>query len=199
MSDLIVYPPGTKLNNLQRRTLARVEMAHMPASNLFHYLLNTQHARHYRAKDGVMWHCIMDQINIVYAPKKENANPDFEPRFVWRDLHKQILREDKQLGSKISRTNLPSWEGHRWYPTDVISTGWLFFLITGLHTPIANAVRGGLAENINQKEREAYAGKVQLLDKEIHGVGSEIQLMMQSIYETGDYDDPIVPLGVYEK
>lgn len=189
MTDLILYPNGTKLNNLQRRTLARAEMFHYPDANLFRYLCTTQHARHYRSKDGSAWHNIMDQINIVYEPKRAGANPDFEPRMVWRDMHKRILREDKQLGSYISRSNLPAWEDHKWYPSDIISTGWLFFLITSMHTPIANRIRSFVAESINDKEREAYAGKVQLLDKEIHGVGSQIQLMMQSIYEVGDYDE----------
>lgn len=199
MTELIIYPLGTKLNNLQRRTLARAEMSHFPDSELFRYLCTTQHARHYRAKDGVYWHNIIDQINIAYEPKRQDAKQDFNVNYVWRDLKARISREDTQLWGNISNIKLPSWDDHRWYKTDIVSTGWLFFLITGLHTPIANAIRGNVAESINQKEREQHAGKVQLLDKEIHGVGSEIQLEMQSIYVTGDYDEPKGVVGDYWK
>lgn len=189
MTDLIIYPPGTKLNNLQRRTLARAEMYHFPASNLFRYLCTTQHARHYRAKDGTMWHNILDQINIAYEPKRQDAKEDFNVNYVWRDMKKQISGEDDQLWGNISNMKLPSWDDHRWYKTDIISTGWLFFLIIRMHTPIANAIRGSFAESINEKERAEYAGKVQLIDSELYGVGSGVQLQMQSIYTVGDYDD----------
>lgn len=196
MSDLIIYP-NKKLNNLERRTLARAELAHFPDFDLFRYLCTTQHARHYRAKDGVYWHTIVDVVNIVYCPKDMKA--DFEPRFVWNNLRTRLKKSDKQLCEKIAHAKLPSWDDHRWYPTDIINTGWLYFLLAGMHTPITDLMRAIEAERMNQKEREKYAGKVQLLDREIHGVGSEIQLLMQSIYEVGDYDDPIVPPGLYEK
>lgn len=190
MNDLTIYPPGTKLNNLQRRTVARAEMYHFPEQNIFRYLCTTQHARHYRAKDGVMWHNVIDQINIVYEPLHKDAKKDFDPRFIWRNMKNRLEKGDVQLWQKLAHMKLPSWDDHRWYATDIISTGWLFFLVTSMHTPIANAVRGNFAERINEKEREEYAGKVQLIDEELYGVGSGVQLLMQSIYTVGDYDEP---------
>lgn len=189
MTELQVYPKGTKLNNLQRRTLARAEMFHFPDANLFRYICTSQHIRHYRAKDGVMWHDIADVLNVVYEPKRADAKDEFEVRWVWRDMKKRLSREDIQLWGNISHIKLPAWDDHRWYKTDIISTGWLFFLITGLHTPIANKIRSFVAESINDKERETYVGKVQELDKELYGVGSATQLAMQSLYEVGDYDE----------
>lgn len=190
MADLIIYPEGSKLNNLERRTLARAEMAHYPDNKIFQYLKFSPHIRHLRlSRHGILYHSIADVLNIVYSVKRKDAAPDFNPNQVWQDVRKRFKGDDEFM-ENIHKLKLPSWDDQKWYPTDALSSGWLFVTLLELKTPYTNRIRRAVVKAIDQVDRNGLINTIEQQDAEIFGVGSEITLLMQSIYEQGDYDEP---------
>lgn len=181
MSELILYPKGTKLDNAQRRNLARVEMAHYPALSLFRYMLVTNHVRHLR-RGSMVYHSVIDALNIV---------DDFEnePRVFLRQLKTRLKKSNPQLFQKMIQLKIPSWDNQKLYNTDMIDTGWLFWLIAESKGELANKFKSAFADMLNRNP-EIEAQQIAMeLDKEVSWTGTRISLQMQSIYEIGDYDE----------
>jgi hypothetical protein len=192
-TELIIYQTGTKLNNFQRRTLARAEMAHYSGKEKLRYLLFSPLVRHFRMSDGKLRHSLLDELNII----SESEN---EPRIVLQQLKSRLKKRDNKLYQKMIQVKLPSWEDHKRYKVEVISGGWLLALIMGhlYHTPIGEQIRDAFAEDFDEYERDNSIARIDIWDTEILGIGSEISLRMQSIYEIGDYDNPVMPPGCPE-
>lgn len=193
MNDHISNP-----DNNQRRDLARIEMENYSDSGLFRYLLRSPHIRHVIQPDGLTQHSIVDVLNIIYNVKHDDAKSDFNPHIVWRNLKNRLKKDDIQLCQKIAQLKIPSWTDGKSYDTDMIDTGWLFFLITGLRSPISNLIRAAFADELNQYDRQHHAAIIGELDREVGWAGTRNRLLMASVYEVGDYDDPVTPPGCPE-
>lgn len=181
MTDLIITS-NKKLNNLERRTLARAEMAHYPALDLYRYLLVSSHVRRIRI-DGKVYHSVIDALNIV---------DDFEnePRKFLADFKKRLKDSFPELSDSFRQYNLPSWDNQKWYKTDVIDTGFLFWLIAESRSELARDFKVAFAEMLNRNPQLEHERIASMLDKETSWIGTEITLLMQTIYEVGDYDEP---------
>lgn len=177
-----------KLNNLQRRELAHKEMQSYSDSGLFRYLLHSQHIRHAILPDGTVGHSIIDILDIL-------NDITTNPRRYWSDMKRRLLREDNELYEQIVQLKLPSQTDGKHYQTDVINTGWLFFLLTGIRSPITDRIRSAFAADLNRFDRQHHAAIISELDREIGWAGTETKLLMAENYEEGDYDNPVQPPG----
>jgi hypothetical protein len=178
------------LTDIQRREVARSEMQSYSDYGLFRYVLRSKCVRHVIQPDGLTLHSVIDVLNIVDGPKYSDLSK-WDARYTWRDMKRRLKRDDIQMWEQVSPLKLPSWNDGKSYKTDVMETGWLFFLITGvIRSDISNRIRAAFAEKLNRFEREHHAAIISELDREIGWAGTENHLLMAENYEPGDYDLP---------
>lgn len=188
---------SSNLSNLERRDLARLELAQYENIGKFRYITRSPHVRHIILSNGNSGHSTVDVMNIVYEAKHDDAATDFEPRIAWRNYKNRLKKSDVQLCQKLAQLKIPSWEDGKKYPTDIVDTGWLFFLLVGMHTPITNEIRAAFADELNKYDREHHAAIISELDRETGWAGTAIHLQLQGSYDEDDLNSPDVPAGSY--
>jgi hypothetical protein len=150
-------------------------------------LLVSQHVRHIQIDDK-KYHSAIDVLNIV-------DNFENEPRIFLRQFKNRLKKSLPKLYQKMIQVKLPSWDDHKWYNADVVDTGWLFWLVAESKSELAQQFKDAFAEELNRNPQLESERLARQIDSELHGIGSEVSLLMQSIYQQGDYDYPIVPPG----
>lgn len=187
-TDSLSVPKPFYLSNLERRELARAEMASYADSGLFRYLLHSPYIRHVIRPTGLMLHAIQDVIVIT-------SDSDNDPAAYWRDLKKRLKRDDPLLCENFAELRLPSWINGKFYKTDMVDTGWLFFLLIGIREEVSNRIRSAFAEDLNKVDRKYHAAIIAELERETGWAGTRNRLLMAGIYQDGDYENPRQPPG----
>lgn len=181
---------STKLASLQRRDIARAEMAQLADIGKFMYLLHSRYVRKAPLEDNLIAHSAIDIINILTDSKNE-------PRKLWGNTKTRLLRDDKDMSEKIRHISLPLWDdkNNRYRATDALTSSGLVILIFELHSPLSNLIRHTIANVFDRYASQYHEQIISELEREVGWAGTAIRLEMQSIYEEGDYDNPIQPPG----
>lgn len=183
------------LSNSERRELARDEMQPYADSGLFRYLLHTPYIRHVIQPDGLMLHSTVDSVNILWDIKRKNAATDFDPRIQWQNTKRLLKRDDPQLYSTTIQLKLPSWTDGKLYQTDMISTGWFFFLLVGIRSELSNRIRAAFAEELNRYDREHHVAIIMELERHTGWAGTRNRLIMAGHHDPEDFENPRQPVG----
>lgn len=77
----------------------------------------------------------------------------------------------------------------------MLTTGGLVILMFELHSPLSNDIRNGIAKMYDRYPSQYHGQMILELERDIGRAGTIIRLEMESIYEPGDYDNPIQPPG----
>lgn len=189
MSELSITP-SPNLDNLQRREITRLAMEQVEGLGKFKALLESPHVRRVVLPDGKIAHSVIDVINIL-------SDTTVDPRFQWRDLKERLTDDDKDIGDFISHIPLPLWNDKygRKRAGDVMTTSGLVILIFELHSKLSNQIRHSIAKMYDLYPSEYHDQILYELEREVGWAGTRIRLEMQSIYEEGDYDNPVEPPG----
>lgn len=192
MSELSIIP-SPNLDNLQRREIARNELAKVEGLGKFMYLLHCPHVRKGVLPDGTIAHSAIDLINIL-------SDTDNEPRKFWNDTKGRLIKDDPDMSEKIGHIPLPLWNDTkgRFRAGDVLTTSGMVILIFELHTNTSNELRHAIANMFDRYASQYHDQILYELEREVGWAGTRIRLEMQSIYEEGDYDNPIQPPGCPE-
>jgi hypothetical protein len=178
---------------MQRREIARAEMAQFEGLGKFMYLLHSPYVRKLRLPDKTVVHSAIDVIGIL-------SDSENEPRKLWNDTKKRLLKQDEDMSEKIGHIALPLWNDtkKRLRPTDVMTSSGLVILVFELHTKTSNKVRHGIAGVFDRYASEHHEAILAELERTTGWAGTRIRLEMQEIYEPGDYDNPVQPPGCPE-
>ncbi len=195
----IIIPNLSNLSNLDRRNLARLELEQYASVGKFRYLTRSPYIRHVVMDNGNTAHSIIDVFNVVYTTSHKDADIDFDPSKIWNNAKKQLVKTDIQLSQKIGKLKFPSWKDSKLYPTDILDTGWLFFLLVEMHTPITNDIRAAFADELNKYDREHHAAIISELDRETGWAGTAIHLQLKDTYAPDEFNEPKGVVGDYWK
>ncbi len=179
------------------RAMARNELASVEDIGIWHYLTQSQFVRHsyLSVMDNVtmlpaniVGHSVLDVINILSDSEDSLSN-------IWRNAYSYLQKDNSELRENIWQLKLPSWANGKLYKTAVVTDGWLFNLVYALRTPLAMRFRSAWANGIDKYPQQYHKQIIAELGRKIGWAGTRNRLEMQSIYEPGDYDNPVQPPG----
>lgn len=178
------------LASLQRREIARAEIAGLADIGKFMYLLHSPFVRKAALENDLVGHSAIDVINILADSKNE-------PRKLWNNTKTRLIKQDKDMSEKIRHISLPLWDdrNNRYRATDALTSSGLVILIFELHSPLSNEIRHAIANVFDRYAAQYHQQIINELERKIGWAGTAIRLEMQSIYEEGDYDNPVQPPG----
>ena len=171
----------------------RTEMASCAGIGAFRVLLRSAHVRKTRAENGEQVYSAIDLVNVLADSKNE-------PRKLWNDTKKRLVRDDPNMSDEIGHIKFPLWNDtkKRLRASDSLTWHGAMILVFELHSELSNYLRHAIVEEWRKYPSEYIDDIMAELGRDVGWAGTAIRLQMQSIYEEGDYDNPRVPPGCPE-
>jgi hypothetical protein len=178
--------------NQARRMQARSEMSARLGVGGIMYLARSPFVRSARMTETEKGYSAVDLVNVL-------TDTESEPRKLWADTKKRILRDDPDMSDEIGHISVPLWDDKsgRVRATDGLTWHGVKILIFELHSGLSNRLRH---EYLRERESypEEYRNQIMAeLEQEMGWAGTAIRLRMLEAYADGDYDNPKQPPGCY--
>lgn len=199
MTNLSIPKPQF-LSNLERREIARAEMATWQGDGKLMYLFHSLHIRHIPISDKLTYHSAIDVINVLWDMKHEDAikkGVDFEPRQVWNNVKKRLLRDDPGLSEFLGQASFSLWNNPKRLArgSDTLTSGGVVGLIFELHSPLSNEIRHAIMRLFERYPRQYYDTIIAEMERDYSWAGTRNHLEIAPHVEPDTYEKPVQPPG----